>query len=336
MRRFLALTLIAVMAFGVVGLAQDLGTRNNPIKMVLVPSTHGEEILEIGEQIAEALSGLTGYYIEAILQPDYAAMVETFATSDGDVFGFPASVQYLSIYNRTNGEASVRLASVRYGATTYYAGLYVRRDSGMSSITDCAGKVWLATDELSTSGNVIPQLVFDAWGIEPSEKIFTGSHGPAITALVEGQGDFATCYYTAPGAPADWTGANWALGDDLERWLWDPYNNAPYPAAIRGSLRDVRGSIDDIYGEETLLSEYKCIALIGGEIPNDCVTFAPGFPQDMEDALVQAIKDHIATDEGVALWNDDKFYEWTEVAEIDDSYYDTLRTAIGQPIPDRD
>jgi hypothetical protein len=302
--------------------------------MVLVPSTHGEEILTIGTQVAEALSGLTGYYIEAILQPDYAAMVETFATSNGDVFGFPASVQYLSIYERTGGDVTPRLASVRYGATTYQAGLYARRDSGITSVLDCNGKVWLATDELSTSGNVIPSIVFENWGIVPSEKIFTGSHGAAITALVEGQGDFATCFYSPPGAPAGF-GDSWELGDDLERWLWDPYNNAVYPEAERGSLRDVRGGIDDIYSFETLIWNYKCVALIGGNIPNDCVAFGPGFDTAMADALVQAIKDHIATDAGLALWNNDKFYEWTEVADITDAYYDAFRTAIGMPIPVR-
>lgn len=333
MRKVLALALIALVAIGLIGFAQ-VGTRTNPIKMVLVPSTHGEEILTIGTQVAEALSGLTGYYIEAILQPDYAAMVETFATSNGDVFGFPASVQYLSIYERTGGKVTPRLASVRYGATTYQAGLYARRDSGINSVLDCNGKVWLATDELSTSGNVIPSIVFENWGIVPSEKIFTGSHGAAITALVEGQGDFATCFYSPPGAPAGFTDS-WELGDDLERWLWDPYNNAVYPEAERGSLRDVRGGIDDIYSFETLIWNYKCVALIGGNIPNDCVAFGPNFDKTMMDALVQAIKDHIATDAGLALWNNDKFYEWTQVADITDAYYDGLRTAIGMPIPVR-
>lgn len=333
MRKVLALTLMAVLVIGVIGFSQ-VGTRDNPIKMVLVPSTHGEEILEIGEQIAAALSALTGYYIEAILQPDYAAMVETFGTSDGDVFGMPASVQYLSIYERTNGDVTPRLASVRYGLTYYQAGLYVRRDSGIKSIVDCHGKKWLATDELSTSGNVIPSLVFESWGIVPSEKVFTGGHGAAITGLVEGQGDFATCYFSPPGAPDD-VDDSWELGDDLERWLWDPYYQTIYPDFMRGSLRDVRGSIDDIYPIETLIEDFQCVALIGGNIPNDCVAFGPNFDQAMMDAIVQAIKDHIATDEGLALWNDDKFYEWTEVADINDSYYDTLRAAIGMPIPER-
>ena len=55
----------------------------------------------------------------------------------------------------------------------------------------------------------------------------------------------------------------------------------------------------------------------------------------MADALVQAIKDHIATEAGLALWDNQKFYEWDAVADIDDSFYDGLRVAIGMPIPVR-
>ena len=38
MRRLLAVTLIALVAIGLIGFAQ-VGTRTNPIKMILVPST---------------------------------------------------------------------------------------------------------------------------------------------------------------------------------------------------------------------------------------------------------------------------------------------------------
>lgn len=334
MRRILAMTLVALVAIGALGLAQEIGTLDHPIKMVLVPSTQGEAIKEIGDQIAEALHNLTGYYIDAILQPDYAAMVETFATSEGDIFGFPTSTQYLSIYNRTGGDCSVRLGSVRYGSVVYYGAIYTHRDSGINSILDCQGKKWLATDELSGSGNLIPQMVFDNWGIQVSEKVYTGSHGAAITALVNGEGDFATCYYSPPQPPAGVDDA-WEYGNALERWLWDPYNNDVYPEVMRGSLKDVRHSIDDIYGVEPLVRDFKVAALVGGPIPNDCVCFGPGFSQEIEDTLVKAIKTHIATEEGKALWDNPKFYEWTAVQEIDDSFYDTLRAALGMPIPER-
>ena len=156
-----------------------------------------------------------------------------------------------------------------------------------------------------------------------------------MTALVEGEGDFATCFFSPPRPPAGWTGASWTLGDDLERWLWDPYNNSIYPEATRGVLKDVRGGLTDLYDLEKLINEFQVVALIGGNIPNDGVCFGPDFPTDVADTIVAAIQTHIATDAGKALWNDEKFYEWTEVAVIDDAFYDGLRVAIGMPIPER-
>ena len=175
MRKTITLALAAAFVISLTGFAQ-VGTRENPIKMVLVPWTHGGEIQEIGQQIAWALSELAGYYIEVILQPDIPAMIETFAASDGDVFGFPTTDQYMRIYERTNGNVSPRLAPLRFGP-----------------------------------------------------------------------------------------------------------------------------------------------------VPNECLAFGPGFPGEIADQIVEAIKIHIETDEGQALWGDPGFYGWTTVSDVDFSVYDAYR-----------
>jgi len=311
-----------------------LGSQDNPIQMLLVPSTQGEAIKQIGDQIAQALHDLTGLYIDAVLQPDYAAMVETFATSDGNMFGMPTSAQYLAIYQRTNGDCSIRLSSVRYGLQYYYAAIYAGRDSGIMNFTDCNGKIWAAVDQISGSGYIIPKGVFDGWNVQPSQTIMTGSHANAITAVVTGQADFATCYYTAPLAPAGMT-ATWQFGDDPERWIYDDYNDAPYAAGVRGSLNDVRSSIVSTFPVDDLIANFKVVQLIGAPIPNDGVCFGPGFPTDIADVIVNAIKTHIATPEGKALWSSKTFYAWSAVADVTDSFYDPLRAVMNLPIPQR-
>jgi len=335
MKKVSTLLLVFVLALGVLGAAKGpLGAQDNPIQMLLVPSTQGEAIKQIGDQIAQALYGITGLYIDAVLQPDYAAMVETFATSEGNLFGMPTSAQYLAIYERTNGNVSIRLCSVRYGLKYYYAAIYARRDSGIMSLTDCNGKIWAATDQLSGSGYIIPKKVFDGWGIKPSQTIMTGSHANAITAVVNGQADFATCYYTAPLAPTGIT-ATWQYGDDPERWIYDDYSDVPYPLDRRGTLNDVRSSITKTFDVEKLLTDFKVVQLIGESIPNDGVCFGPNFPKDVADKIVAAIKTHIATPEGKALWSDKKFYAWSAVDDVTDSFYDSLRVVMNIPIPTR-
>jgi len=72
-----------------------------------------------------------------------------------------------------------------------------------------------------------------------------------------------------------------------------------------------------------------------GPLPNDCIAFSAGFPIRVENAIVAAIIAHIRSPEGKALWSNPNFYEWTDVELIDDSYYDTYRSLVGLPNPER-
>lgn len=339
MRRLLALTLIAVLALGVIGYAQELGTRERPIYMLLVPSTESATIGVVGAQIAEALSDLTGLYIKESVQADYTGMIEAMAASDGDTFGVPASVQYLGIYERTGGNCSIRLASVRYGEGTYYGAIYVRRDSGIESIIDLHDKTWVYNDTTSGSGYVIPKQIFDKLGIVPSDVIETGGHTNTIAALYEGQGDFATVYYSKPTPPADWTGETWTYGDYVERWVWDPNLEDVYTDDLNATCRDARRALKSTYDFADVVREIKVLMLEGDEIPNDGICFGPDFPVDVADTIVDAIKTHIGTaanpGPGNALWADENFYEWNEVMDVTDAFYDKLRVTLLIPIPER-
>jgi len=334
MRNILALTLIAVLAIGVFGFSQAGSSPDEPIYMLLVPSTEGATVEETGQQIAQAIFELTGLYIVSSLQADYTAMIEAFAASEGDTFGMPTTDQYIRIYNRTGGNVSPRLGSVRYGYAWYYASLYARRDSGIKGLEDLNGKVWIYNETGSTSGYVFPNMVFEANGIEFSSIVTTGGHVNSMVALIEEQGDFCTGYGSAPGAPSDWTGDKWDFGDDPEMWLWDRWNNALFRPEFRGTCYDLRRAVKSTYDFDTVLTDIGVVMNIG-PIPNDCLAFGPNFPVDIANIIVEAVKTHIATDEGKALWGDPSFYEWTAVADIDDSFYDGYRTIIGVPIPER-
>ncbi|MCK4356402.1 PhnD/SsuA/transferrin family substrate-binding protein, partial [Candidatus Bipolaricaulota bacterium] len=289
---------------------------------------------ETGQQIAEAIFELTGLYIVSSLQADYTAMIEAFAASEGDTFGMPTTDQYVRIYDRTGGNVSPRLGSVRYGYAWYYASLYARRDSGIKGLEDLNGKVWIYNETGSTSGYVLPNMTFEANGIEFSTIVTTGGHVNSMVALIEGQGDFCTGYGSAPGAPSDWTGDKWDFGDDPEMWLWDRWNDQLFREEFRGTCYDLRRAVRKTYDFDTVLTDIGVVMNIG-PVPNDCLAFGPDFPVDIADIIVEAVKTHIATDEGKALWGDPEFYEWTAVADIDDSFYDGYRVILGVPIPER-
>ena len=335
MRKFLALALIAVMGLSVIGFAQPGSSPDEPIYMLLVPSTEGATVEETGQAIAEAIYDITGLYIVSNLQADYTAMIEAFAASEGDTFGMPTTDQYIRIYDRTGGNVSPRLGSVRYGYPWYYASVYANRDSGIKTLEDLDGKIWIYNDTGSTSGYVFPNMVFNDAGLEFSNIVTTGGHSNSMVALIEGQGDFCTGYGSAPGAPASWTGRNWDFGDDPEMWLWDRWNEQLFEGDFFGTCYDLRRAVKSTYDFNTVVADISVVLNIG-PIPNDCLAFGPDFPVDVADQIVAAIKTHIATPEGAALWGDENFYEWTAVADITDAFYDGYREILGIDVQVRD
>ncbi len=335
MRKVLALALVAVLAIGVIGFGKPGDSPDEPVYMLLVPSTEGATVEETGQAIAEAIYDLTGIYVVSSLQADYTAMIEAFAASEGDTFGLPTTDQYIRIYERTGGNVSPRLGSVRYGYAWYYASLYARRDSGIETLDDLNGKVWIYNDTGSTSGYVFPNMIFEREGIDLAGIVTSGGHTNSMVALIEGQGDFCSGYGSAPGAPDGWSGDRWEFGDDPEMWLWDRWNNDLFRPEFRGTCYDLRRAVRSTYDLDTVMRDIGVFYNIG-PIPNDCLAFGPDFDVETADLIVWAIKQHISTDEGAALWGDPKFYEWTAVADIDDSFYDGYREILGLPIPDRD
>jgi len=334
MRRIAVLALVAVLALGILGFAQEIGTKANPIYMLLVPSTEGATVQAIGNKIAEDIYNRTGLYVVASLQADYTAMIEAFAASEGDTFGIPTTDQYIRIFDRTNGNVSARLGSVRYGYAYYFASIYARRDSGIKSLADLQGKVWIYNDTGSTSGYVFPNMVFNNNGITFSNIVESGGHTNSMVALIEGQGDFCTGYGSPPVPPSAWSGDKWQWGDDPDLWIWDSYNNALYRPELSGLCVDLRSAVKKLYDFDTVLTDIGVVDTIG-PIPNDCMAFGPDFPKDVADTIVAAVQDQFQDDAMKALWGDSNFYEWGEVAEIDDSFYDGYRTILGLPIPKR-
>lgn len=336
MRRIVLAVLVATVALGATGFAQALGTKERPITMMFVPSVKVDVIMEVGPKIAEALSKMTGLVIKAVVASDYAAMIEAMIAAKGDMFGVPATDQYVRI-TKENPGVRARLASVRYGYTYYFATVYALREKGYKSLKDLDGKVWLFAHRRSASGYVFPSLEFKRQGIKPIERD-VGSHVKAMVALLEGQGDFCTGYGSPPVPPAGYDGPRWEYGMDPELWLWDKEKGALVPEGQRGECRDVRWAIATevkVYGD--IWELVKKIGIVGtiGPIPNDCIAFAAGFPKHLEDRIVTAIIQHIATPEGLALWSRPGFYEWSNVMLIDDSFYDSYRELVGLPVPKR-
>jgi len=337
----LSVVLVLIVSLLSVGaLSAELGTKKNPVQWLFPPSTNATVIEDVANDIAEDLFEMTGIYIEPHVTADYAALIEAVKAADGDTMATPTTNQYTTLYQETNGGVHPRLAAVRYGYPYYFASVYAPRDEmdyhptteGVLEVLE--GKTWIYNDVGSTSGYVVPNQVFENFGIEIGDKVESGGHTASIIAVLEGRGDFATSYGSPP-TPPEGVYFNWEYGDDPEIWIWNHKLDKLYPEEVRGKIYDARQA-----AAETGMYEYwdviKKIGVVAtfGPMPNDALTFVNDFPKEMEDKIVEAVVEHIRTEEGSELWGDSNFYEWTDVEQIGDDYYDGYRELIGIPVPD--
>ncbi len=89
------------------------------------------------------------------------------------------------------------------------------------------------------------------------------------------------------------------------------------------SFVDARGSISDdnpdVNDRVLVLEEY-------GPIPNDGIQYSTEMPAEMRAAITQAFLNIADTEEGVAAMF--SVYEWDEIIEQDDSFYDPFRQVL--------
>ncbi|MDX1435544.1 MAG: transporter substrate-binding domain-containing protein, partial [Anaerolineales bacterium] len=175
--------------------AVDLGTEDNPIQVFFVPSVDTTTIVSGGEIMAEALKDATGLEFEVVVPSSYAATIEEMCAAPDSSMGFIPGLGYV-LANQLCG-VDVAYKAVRFGSSVYYAQILVPRDSDIQSIEDLDGLTWAYPDPGSTSGYMVPLVMFEEAGVTPGEVVTDIGHTGAVRALYNGEADFATTFYSA-------------------------------------------------------------------------------------------------------------------------------------------
>lgn len=296
-----------------------LGSAKNPIKLYFVPSVEVAVIIESGDAITAFLKEQTGYEFEVKVPTTYAAVVEELGAAEGDAMALIPAMGYVLASDKYGTE--VALATVRYGWAFYWTQYVVARDSDIKSLKDLDGKTWAYPSITSTSGYLVPASYFVKNGIEPAKKVEAGGHPQSVTAVYEGQADFGTCYFSAPGN-------DWKMGDPPEPGGEFTYEEKEGKIkAYKGGerIRDARTAIINTYKD---VLEKVRILDISDPIPNDTVSFCKDFPPEMRDQIVQGLLDYAETEEGQKVLANDQFYDITGFTPVDDSNFEPIRDMI--------
>lgn len=179
-----------------------LGTEKNPIIWAVVPSGETERVVTGFEEVAAMIFDETGLVVQPLVATEYAGVIEAMC-SDPPKAHMSSLATFSYILAAERGCADVSLVSVRFGSAVYNGQIFVREDSGITSITELAGKTVCRPDPLSTSGWIIPSITFKAAGIDPdtdlAQIVDAGSHDASVAGVYNGDCDAGTSYVDARG-----------------------------------------------------------------------------------------------------------------------------------------
>jgi phosphonate transport system substrate-binding protein len=264
-----------------------IGTASNPIKFFFVPSVDTKVIENTSTVLKNYLEAHTPYKYEIKIPPSFIAVVEAFGTNRADV----ASINtfgYMLAHDKYGAEA--RLTVIRYGESTYKAQFLAKKDSGIKSLKDFAGKKIAFVDPASTSGYLLPLKMLKDNKIEPKETVFAMRHDNVVAMIYQGQVDGGATFYSPP---------------------------------ENGKIQDARRLVTTQYPD--VEDKIKIIAL-SDPIPNDPVVFRKGLPEEVKENITQALLDFVKTPEGKETL--EKLSSVNGLIKATDKDYDPVRVML--------
>jgi phosphonate transport system substrate-binding protein len=303
--------------------ADTLGTPDNPIQVLFVPSVEADVIVSGGEVMQAALEEATGLTFEVSVPTSYAATIEEMCAAPDRTMGFIPGLGYVLASNLCG--VDVAFKAVRFGYDVYWAQFLVQRESGYDSLDDLAGLSWAYPDPGSTSGYMVPLLTMNEAGVEAGATVEAGGHPQAALAVYRGDADFATTFYSPPLLPE----GEWAEGDppDIPDELLAECAVTPEDQLWCGEYRVLDARASARAEAPDIVQQVKILAITQG-IPNDTLSFGPDFPADIRTQIEDALTAFAETPEWEESIGNQDFYGWTGISPAEDAEYDGLRQIV--------
>jgi len=177
----------------------ELGSESNPIVWSFVPSGEMERVAAGADAVADLIFQETGLYVDTNVATEYAGVIEAMC-SDPPKAQMASLATFAYVLAAEKGCAETELVSVRFGSPTYNGQIIVGADTGITDLTQLAGKTFCRPDPLSTSGWIIPMLTLRAAGLDTDndlEVVDAGSHDAVVSAVYNGECDAGATFVDA-------------------------------------------------------------------------------------------------------------------------------------------
>jgi phosphonate transport system substrate-binding protein len=313
-----------------------------PDKLVygFIPSEQQETLSDTIQPYMDYLSETLGIDVEGVVTADYNGLVVAMGNGQADLgafgpFGFvQAQTQYPNL--------ELLMQSIRFGSATYHGqwftndpsicdegtlqeGTALENQDGAVTQVDyfdaVALEVGVAFDD---NGNKIPEVLDDGTEVAPATSCMAGLDKVAGKNVA-----FTSATSTSGGVFPQLQLIN--EGMNIEEDITYSYL-VDHPATVTGVYNgdfDIGVSFDD--ARRNVREDYPDVGTkvivfnITDEIPNDVVVIRGDLPDDLKQAIYDATKDYLATEDGQAVF--DEIYSWTDIQPANDADFDVVREA---------
>ena len=164
------------------------------INFGLIPVAGTSSIEKEFGPLAKHLEQKLGIKVNMKMSSDYAGVITGMAHNHIDV-AYYGPKSYVEAALRANAEAIV--IEVGKDGTAGYRGIIIsQKASNLKTLEELKGKTWAFTDPQSTSGTLVPLVMFSKKEIDPdkyfSKVIYSGSHEASILSVKAGKVDAAS------------------------------------------------------------------------------------------------------------------------------------------------
>ncbi|MEZ2372258.1 phosphate/phosphite/phosphonate ABC transporter substrate-binding protein [Arthrobacter sp. RCC_34] len=264
-----ALSLTAALALSACGGASQAGTGtasaggasatcpNGEIKFGIEPYEAPDKLIPAYNVLADALSKKLNCPVKVQVVDDYAAEVLAMRNGKLDLGEF-GPLGFVFASQQAGAEPLASFATADKKLSSYKAGIWVPKDSPLTSINDLKGKTLALGSNGSTSGDALPRYALQKAGIaEKDVKLdYAGGHPEALLALKNGKVDAAEIN-TQTLATATKEGT-FKAADFRQIWASDPIPNDPI--TVR---KDADPAFKKAVAEALLQLDTKDVAKVG-------------------------------------------------------------------------
>jgi phosphonate transport system substrate-binding protein len=293
-----------------------------------VPSREAEELQDNVDVLATILSDALGIDVRGVVTSDYTGLGVAMGTGQVHMGALPPAGYVIANRNYSNIELLAQ--SVRFGSSTYHA-QYFTNDPSICGADPVEGAYTHAADGtvIAVGPTDTPALQV-GWNADDTrdERVDAGLICPEPVDLTVIEG--GTIAFVTEGSASGFIFPNLQLLDaGLSEGDYDVEFGGSHDGSVFAvyngdadfgvSFDDARRNIAYSEGEPTAQADVGSRVIvfnITGPIANDVIAVDANLPDDLKDAIFQALAAFIATDEGQAIMLD--IYSWTDLTRADD------------------